>query len=550
MQLQEIEAEAAESHYQLPDGPGPRPEPDTEPGAPALKRWLMVTVVAGCTAAVILMIAIAVLANNIQLKNREVGSLVDNLSVVGGDADLLNRSVNVLKDSVRYHACFNRRVLDLDEDIVTGIVAHDKGYVVATFNEADNKTMVRFLSESLAVLKQCDVNAVENVKMLVRQKIFWASADEAVLYSYPNLYFLNRDNCHLHGFNYADKLIAGVLETDKSGEYLVAYTYDLEQKLGPMYIALVDSKSGKSVWDMKEVNARDCTDYISNAEMIRLKDGRFAINYLAYFDHTSSPNKERTLAKHDDNAGATAAPRTGEALSLAHEVKRSCISMIDLGKDHSKKENVKINSLCDANTGYDFMFAMAETDKQTILSLAMDANGNLVVLETKEDLKERLTKVVIKKVTGALVNFNDAYRVSATKYAFSLSNTVDPKAEVDLAEAFIYDYASNKIVSQARINTDTNYVSGIINTAVTHLDGSRAVFAMASRDGVAILSVNGGTPLVQEQHDVGFWHMAPARDGGYLVNKGIAQHAGVLWTYYPWQDRDEEQGRLNCTPFI
>ncbi len=534
---------ADQSHSHLPEAAVAEPE-----GEKGTRFWLAVSLVAGFSIVLILFLTIFVLTGSLHSSNHDVVALSDSLYAAKQTNVDLASSFELLKSAVKYHACCNRHVLNTMDTTITAMMSTSWGYAISTWNENKKVTKLIMLSDDLvAVGKKCPTYSTENPDAITLQRIFKAqSADEVIFAGMGSVSFVKHDCSSASTVTVDALFVIGVLPTaGATNEYLAAYGFIQEfETPGPISIGLINAKR-ELAWDIYVDDTGYAKAYISNSEFIRLKDGRFALAYTYLQD---MPTTFRNATK-----SAFRGPRVSPIKATVGEeavVKMFCIAIITLDKDHTHSTGAHFKKSCNEN--YHQSFSMAETEAGTLLVLGVDSKKNIVLFEVDEnDLDKKSTRMIIEEnAYGCFSNDGSAFKISANKYAFSM--VVARKDQDDLyALALIYDYKNNVLTNNATLYLNGMYISPAVSSDLSRFPDRGPIFTVMVRDEVAVLPVNVDHKVYRQQgREAGFWHMAAAKDGGYVVQKGKQGHQGILWTYYPWQDREEENGRLNCSQIL
>ncbi|MDR3549650.1 MAG: hypothetical protein P4M11_15500 [Candidatus Pacebacteria bacterium] len=489
-----------------------------------LKYWLVMVLISIGTTVTVLIVLTCTYAASLHWRSTKIGNLQLAINASVKAKHDLTISLATLKKGLKYEACLNSHACGIREGFITDIMKREggAGYVASSWVNKTQESYVHFLSPTLDNQKTCHVSHTKEIDNDWKShKFFRAAANEAFFYSFPNLYRVKSD-CHTESIDLKNDFLSGVVGTGVEGEYLLVCGY------GVVHVALLkpDFKLG---WDIM-FGERDFYIYISDSQLIRLHDGRFAFSF--YYD---------IKQEQDANLSAKAeALFKAEPITAGKAAGCACYGTIQLPADHHDVKHVVSKTNC--STGIYHGFAITESASNTILALGI-RGFDITISELDEGLNVVNNRIVYYNNTKFFFrNYGSAYRISDSKYAFSLIVT---KADnYTWANTFIYDYNKNEITKSVSLNDTSCYNTPMMSTELSrNYDGS-GILAMSVRDSYALISVNSNATDIKQGNHKGFWHMAAIGNGGYVVNRN--DNEGV-WTFYPWQD---EKARLNCTEFM
>ncbi len=519
----------------LPSDP-PAPVPKVSKPA-SLRLWCVVSIAAGSIALIVLLISAGTFASVLSSRSHSINDLTSSLDRTRNLTAGLNPPVRKLSDSLLFQACINRRSVKMERTYITKMAKiKNAGYVISTWDQPSHNTSVHFISDDLGTIKECHVHDKDEAKLLYLQRVFPSSnADRVVLYSPPNLFLVRREDCSVRKvtFAYPNETVGAVIETGVEGEYLVAY----RAKAKAVRIGLVTSEKGL-VWS-KEISKEESAINFGNAQLLKLKDGRYALSYLQSLSDLWNPRGDHNIS---------AAIRAKLLASVANDTasKSSCVAIITLGANHL---DAKIVHKC---TGQPiFAYGLVETDRKTMVGLGLAITEiqtlGLYVVEIANDLTSFSTLLLVNNAISPAPGFGDALRISSTKYVFAarLSGVVDMFS----VYAYVYDYETNNITKQVALpNPESTDCFYLLDSELVFFPHGGAVFTLNTCAGFAVVPVNGDTMFTNLKEN--FKHMLPSKDGGYIVHTHEGRERNKIRKFYPWQDAhlgEDEYKELNCT---
>ncbi len=440
----------------------------------------------------------------------------------------ISKEIDNLRNFARYQACSNRHVAGIKADMITALERQPKvGYVASSWTTLGREMDVHFLPENLHGIKTCSIGAATYRDSWNTHRFFRSSTDnEAVFYSYPTLYFIRKSDCRVRSLSFEDYNVTAVAEGRVAGEYLIVYGKRAFMNYygpGAVNLGLVNS-ARKLAWS-KKIAGDAYFVYDTETEMIKLKDGRYALSYT-FCPPLLQVRKDLINAHSKDPKYACV-----------------CIAIIEVGET---AEDVKTRKVY--NDDIFHIFGLVEADNGNILGLGRQGE-DMIIVEVSKGLTVVRSKLVAKKKAGHHLDYGGAYRVSATKYAFAAESVWgDESMEEECYDnAFIYDYSTNTIAKSARFRVYNFYPTHSMNPAFSAYPNGGGVLAVGSWDGYLVLPANGKASVVRggPRAGAGFWHMVAARDGGYLVHRPSGDSLKKIWKLYPWQNEQEQE--LNCT---
>ncbi len=449
--------------------------------------WLVAALAGGCATLLILLISVCIFASGISQRNRHIESL--------------SQSLNDDEYALKYHACFNKYKATVNASYLSAITPFEdfSGYVVSALDKYGTTAHFHFFSPVLRLQRRC---SIDNLEYDMPIRVLRASRAEIVVYIAPTLIFINPQTCaHSHISLGSGAQVAGVLSTKVRGEYLVVYAN------GAGYASLVNS-TRQVVWT-KKVERKEIIVYISNAEVLRLQDGRYAFAYMI--------------------AGPLPFLNSSAESYM-------CVSVFEARKD------ANVTKLCNKN--YVQTFGLVETKAGSLLMLAGHwayTSGNIDLVEIYQNLTTMSVKQrILSNIEGFARDFGAAYKVSPTKFAFAAS-IINPDS---VALILIYDYATNKFTRTVTLNMTGTYGTATMKSEITRLPGNGGtIFTVSTHSGFAAIPVNGGQGFVREGLDTGFGLMAGSGDGGYVVhaedNNIDGSEVRRIWKFYPWETETE-----------